>query len=377
MTYIKRVYENLNKHIKAGKVIIIYGPRRVGKTTLVKRYFDGLHLNKRYVTGDDIIISNLLSSRNLQRISEFVENLDFLVIDEAQNIKDIGMALKLIVDNFPEKKIIATGSSSFDLIRQMGEPLTGRKRVLMLLPIWQGELYKNVYNKYVLKERLEDFLIFGSYPEVLLAKSKKEKIEILREIVGSYLLKDILAFEKVRNSKKLFDLLRLLAFQVGSKVSKNELSNTLGIDSKSVERYLDLLEKSFVIKRLEPFSTNRRKTISKKGKYFFLDNGIRNAVISNFNELENRDDTGALFENFVIMERIKKNIYSDFYGNIYFWRAYRGGEVDFVEEYDGKLYGYEVKFSSKKRVSSLKEWERIKNSSLKVISTKNYLDFVI
>ena len=377
MTYIKRVYENLNKHIKAGKVLIIYGPRRVGKTTLVKRYFDGLHLNKRYVTGDDIIISNLLSSRNLQRISEFVENFDLLVIDEAQNIKDIGMALKLIVDNFPEKKIIATGSSSFDLIRQVGEPLTGRKRVLMLLPIWQGVLYKNVYNKYELKERLEDFLIFGSYPEVLLAKSKKEKIEILREIVGSYLLKDILAFEKVRNSKKLFDLLRLLAFQVGSEVSKNELSNTLGIDSKSVERYLDLLEKSFVIKRLEPFSTNRRKTISKKGKYFFLDNGIRNAVISNFNELENRDDTGALFENFVIMERIKKNIYSDFYGNIYFWRAYRGGEVDFVEEYDGKLYGYEVKFSSKRRVSSLKEWERIKNSSLKVISTKNYLDFVI
>ncbi len=376
MKYIKRKYDNLEKYLKKGKVLIIYGPRRVGKTTLVKRYYNEFNNRKRYVTGEDIIVANILSSRNLKEISEFIEEVELLIIDEAQQIKEIGTALKMMIDKFPDKKIIATGSSSFDLSQKVGEPLTGRKKTLLFLPLWQGEL-KDYYTKYELKENLEDFLLFGSYPEVITAKTNKEKIEILTELVNSYLLKDILSFDRVKSSKKLFDLLRLLSHQIGSEVSKNELSNSIGVDSKTIERYLDLLEKTFVIKRVEPYYSNKRKSISKKSKYYFLDLGVRNGVISDFNKLENRNDLGALFENFVFIERYKKNIYSGFYGNIYFWKSYRGKEVDLVEEIDGKLKGFEIKYSTRKKLKSPKDWDNLSNSSFTQISIDNYFDFIL
>ncbi len=377
MDYLKRNYDNLERFIKKGKALIIYGPRRVGKTTLVKKYYNSINLRKRYVTGDDIRVSSVLSSRNLKEITEFIDGIELLIIDEAQQIKDIGVGIKIIIDNFPQIKVIATGSSSFDLSQKIGEPLTGRKKTLLLLPIWQGELSGSYQTKFELKENLGTFMIFGAYPEIITAGSKKEKIEILMELVNSYLLKDILSFDKVKNSKKLYDLLRLLAYQIGSEVSKNELSDSIGVDAKTVERYLDLLEKSFVIKRVEPYSSNRRKSIRKKGKYFFLDLGIRNGVISNFNSLKDRNDIGALFENFVFIERYKKNIYSNFYGNIYFWKSYRGKEIDIVEEIDGKLKAYEIKYSLRKKLKVPEEWKKISKSGVKQITADNYLDFIL
>ncbi len=376
MKYIKRKYDNLEKFFKKGKVLIIYGPRRVGKTTLVEKYYKKFNKRKRYVTGDDIRVSTILSSRDLKLISEFLKDIDLLIIDEGQQIKEIGFALKMMIDKFPEKKIIATGSSSFDLSQKVGEPLTGRKRTLLLLPVWQGEL-TDYYTKYELKENLEEFLLFGSYPEVITSKTKGEKIEILTELVNSYLLKDILSFDRVKSSKKLYDLLKLLAHQIGSEVSKNELSNAIGVDSKTVERYLDLLEKTFIIKKVGPYYSNKRKTIRKKSKYYFLDLGVRNGVISDFNILENRNDIGALFENFVFIERYKKNIYSRFYGNIYFWKSYSGREIDLVEEIDGKLKGFEIKYSIRKKLKQPNDWKNLPNSTFTQISLNNYLDFVL
>ncbi len=377
MSYIKRYYDDLEKYLKKGKVLVIYGPRQVGKTTLVKRFFQRTNLKKKYITGDDIRANSILSSMDLKLLSEFVEGLELLIIDEAQYIKNIGISLKLLIDNFNSLFLIATGSSSFELSQEIGEPLTGRKRTLFLLPVWLGELRKNGLNKYDLKEKLEELMIFGTYPEVLSLKKRKEKIELLIEIVNSYLFKDILALDRVKNSRKLLELLKLLAFQIGSPVSKHELSNSIGVDIKTVERYLDLFEKSFVIKKIEPYSTNKRKIITKKAKYYFIDTGIRNGVIQNFAKLENRNDLGQLFENFVFIERLKKNIYNGFYGGMYYYREYSGKEIDYVEEIDGKLYGYEIKFSEKRKVSYPKSFLELNSSSFSIITKENYLEFVL
>ncbi len=273
-------------------------------------------------------------------------------------------------------RVIATGSSSFDLSQQIGEPLTGRKETIILYPISQKEL-SAVYNRYELKEKLEDFLVFGSYPEVVTAKIKKEKIKILTEIVDSYLLKDILALENIRSSKILLNLLKLLAFQVGNLVSVNELAVQLSVNVRTVGRYLDLLEKSFVIHSVGGFSRNPRKEITKKMKYYFIDNGIRNAIIAQFSRLEDRNDIGALWENFIYCERLKKLSYDNIYGYTYFWRTYDGKEIDLVEDRDGKLFGYEIKWSNDKKRPP-KEWkETYKNAEYKIINRDNYLEFIL
>jgi len=375
--YIKRFYEDLSEYYKNGKVLIIYGPRRVGKTTLLKTFLKNTELKYKLDSGDNIKIRLILSSQDFDKILSHVESYEIYVIDEAQQIKDIGMGLKIIVDNIPDIIVIATGSSSFELAQNIGEPLTGRKRTILLLPVSQAELL-NKFNKSELKEKLEEFLVFGSFPEVITAKTKKEKIEILNEIVGSYLLKDILSFERIKSSEKIYNLLRLLAFQVGSEVSLNELSSQLKVDIKTVERYLDLLEKSFVIKKLEPFHYNLRKSIRKKSKYYFIDNGIRNGIITQFNSIRDRDDQGKLFENFIFMERFKRNIYKGFYGRMYFWRSYSGKEIDIVEEQDGKYSAFEIKYSSEKKLKLPNEWtESFPETSFKVINKKNYLDFLL
>ena len=287
------------------------------------------------------------------------------------------MGLKIIVDQIDNIYVIATGSSSFELSQQIGEPLTGRKKTLILYPLSQKEL-KLKYSDYELKEKLNEYLVFGSYPEIITAQHKKEKIEILTEIANSYLLKDILALEKVKSPQLLLKLLQLLAFQLGHQVSLNELANKLNINIRTIERYLDLLEKGFVIKRLGGFSRNLRKEVTEKSKYYFYDNGIRNAIIGQFNKIEDRDDVGALFENFVFMERIKKCAYDQAYRNFYYWRTYDGKEIDLIEEYDGKLFGYEFKWSENKKVSVPKDWiTAYKNTEFKIINRKNYLDFVL
>ena len=372
---LKRFY-NLDKLIKKGKVLILYGPRRVGKTTLVNDFLSKTNLKYKLDSGDNIRVQQILSSQDFDKILDYTSGYQLLAIDEAQQISNIGMGLKILVDQNPNLIIIATGSSSFDLSQKVGEPLTGRKKIIILYPFSQLELL-DIYNKYELKEKLENFLIFGSYPDVVLAKNRNEKIEFLEELVNSYLLKDILTLEKIKSSQQLLDLLKLIAFQVGSLVSLNELAKQIKLDVKTVARYLDILEKSFIIKKVTGFSRNLRKEIVKKSKYYFLDNGIRNAVISQFNKLTDRNDVGFLFENFMFSERLKNNAYKNKFGSIYFWRTYDGQEIDLIEERDGNLIGFEFKWSSKSKEKTPKDWKmNYPDASYKIINKENYLKFL-
>ena len=372
---LKRFYD-LEKLIKPGKVLVIYGPRQVGKTTLLEKYLSATKYKYRIESGESIRIRQLLGSQDFELLDQYAEGYELIAVDEAQNIQGVGKGLKILVDRNKKLRIIVTGSSSFEISKNIGEPLTGRKRTVVLYPIAQIELLKQ-FSRFDISEKLEEYLVYGSYPEVLTAKSKSAKVEILNELVDSYLFKDILAFERVRNSKKLFDLLKLLAFQIGSEVSLNELATQLKIDVKTVDRYLDLLEKTFVIKKLSSFGKNLRNEVTTKSKYYFLDTGIRNAIISQFAKINLRDDTGKLFENFIIMERIKSNHYRKRIGQMYFWRNYQNKEIDLIEERNGKLFAYEIKWSEKRKVKKPKEFiENYKNSTFKVINRKNYLDFV-
>lgn len=256
--------------------------------------------------------------------------------------------------------------------------MTGRKTTLTLYPISQLELLNEYKNRFDLKQNLEEFLIFGSYPQVVTAKSREEKIRVIEELVNSYLLKDVLALEKIKRPKILLDLLKLLAFQIGNEVSLNELSGSLGIDVKTVSRYLDLLEKTFVTVRIGGFSRNLQSEVISKAKYFFLDNGIRNGVIAQYNSLENRNDIGQLWENFIMTERIKKKAYKGIYGQSFFWRTYEQREIDLIEERDGKLYPYEFKWSTKYEILPPKEWmiSYPQSEQFTVITPDNYLEFI-
>ena len=372
-----RFYDNLSSYLKPNKVLFIFGSRQAGKTTLLKKFLSENKDKFRYKldSGDDINLHAVLGSSDFKKIIEYAKGYDLIAIDEAQRIKGIGQGLKIMVDQVPNLKIIVTGSSSFELAGQIGEPLTGRKITLALYPLSQIEM-GNIYNDYELKSRLDDYLIYGAYPEVLTNEFINDKKRILEELVGSYLLKDILELEKVKSSKLLLDLLRLLAFQIGSEVSLSELGKQLGIEGKTVARYLDLFEKSFVIINIRGFSRNLRKEITKKSKYYFLDNGIRNAIIANFNPLEIRDDIGKLWENFLVVERIKKQSYHQIYSNNYFWRTWNQKEIDWVEERDGKLFGYEFKWKSKPLKAAAAWTENYPDASLEIIDKENYLEFV-
>jgi len=373
---IPRIYDDLNKYLKKGKVLVIFGPRQIGKTTLLKNFLSKTDLKYRYDTGEDFRISQIFSSDNPDIISEYASGYELVVIDEAQKIPNIGVGLKILIDNNPNLMVIATGSSSFDLAGNVGEPLTGRKRTLTMFPISQLELSMTL-NRYELKEKLEEFLIFGSYPEVITADSKEEKAQILNELAHSYLLKDIIAFDRIKNSRVIFDLLRMLAFQTGSEVSLSEIGKKIGIDGKTVGRYIDILEKSFVIFSLSGFSRNLRKEIVKKNKYYFYDNGIRNALISNLNPLDIRNDKGQLWENFLFNERLRKNSYTGIMHNSFFWRTWDQKEIDLVEEREGKLFGYEFKFGSKTPKAPDLWTETYPEAEFEIINRKNYLDFIL
>jgi len=372
---LERFYK-LDRYIHPNKVLILYGPRRVGKTTLLTNFLKKTPLKYRLDSGDNIRIQQVLSSQDFKLIKEYAEGYELIAIDEAQEIPNIGKGLKILVDEMPNLTVIATGSSSFHISQQTGEPLTGRKNTLTLFPFAQLEL-KQMFNSFELKEKLSDFLIFGSYPDVVLAKTRMEKIDILKELVNSYLLKDILAHESLKGPDVLFNLLKLLAFQVGQLVSLNELATQLHIDVKTVDRYLDILQKSFVIYKLSGFSKNLRKEITSKAKYYFLDNGIRNGIILQFNDLESRNDKGLLFENFIATERIKKYTYENFYGEHYFWRTYDGQEIDFIDTINNSIKAFECKVSSNKNVSAPSQWmKNYPKSVFQVISTENYLSYI-
>jgi len=375
LVMLPRFYSSIKDLIPKNKVLIIYGSRRVGKTTLLNKLLKSTKLKYKIDSGDNIRINEILSSGDFSLLSEYVEGFDLVAIDEAQEIKNVGKGLKILVDNHPNLKMIATGSSSFDLSQKIGEPLTGRKKVIKLFPFAQGELLNN-FSSFDLKTNLHDYLIFGSYPEIIISSSKQEKTEILDELVGSYLLKDILSLENIRNPKVLFNLLKLLSFQVGNLVSINELAKQLHIDGKTVSRYLDLLEKTFIIFKIGAFSSNLRKEISKKNKFYFFDNGIRNGIIMQFSPIDMRNDIGQLWENFMVSELYKKNSYLKLFNQMYFWRNYNGQEIDLLFEKNGHLEALEFKWKKEQGKLPKDFINKYGNVNYTVINQFNYLNYL-
>lgn len=374
---INRVYQDLETYIEAGKVLIMYGPRQVGKTTLLMEYLQTTPWKYKWDTGDNIRTRETMQSEDPIRISEYVAGYDLLVIDEAQQIPGIGQGLKILIDANPKLRVIATGSSSFELAAQVGEPLVGRKITLTLFPLSQIELL-SVWNRYELREQLGQFLVFGSYPEIITETDQKKKIKKLEELASSYLFKDILSFEKIQNSQVLQQLVKLLAWQIGSQVSANELARALGIDAKTVQKYIDLLEKSFIIFRLGGYSKNLRNEVVRKQKYYFYDVGIRNAVIAQFNPIADRNDIGQLWENFIVVERLKKRSYQSIIANMYYWRTYDGQEIDLVEERSGALFAFECKWSDRKQARPPKSWlESYPEQEFTVVTQSNYFDIIL
>ena len=344
------------------------------KTTLIKNIINELPYKTLAIDAEEEKFNDILSSKNLNKISELINGFELLFIDEAQKIKDIGTNLKLIIDHL-NIKIIATGSSSFDLANTLSEPLTGRKWTYLLYPIAYLEL-NNLQTKFKLNDQLEQRLIWGSYPEIFNFNNYKDKKKYLTELSNNYLYKDILHIATIKNSDKIRRLLKLLAYQIGSTVSLNELGNNLDMDKKTVAKYIDLLEKSFVIFRLTGFSKNLRKEITKNDKIYFYDLGVRNILINNLNDLADRNDVGQLWENFLMVERKKRNEYFVDLPSGYFWRTYTGAEIDYIEETGGKLKGFEFKYKDKK-IKAPKTWlETYKNSSFKTITPANYLEFI-
>jgi len=366
----------ISKIKSSDKGIIIYGARQVGKTTLVDDVIKNLGLKTLTVNADQSKYVNIFSQRDLNRMKDFVEGYELLFIDEAQRIPEIGINLKLILDNFKNLKVVVTGSSSLDLASKISEPLTGRAWTYKLYPISFYEI-STFKNKFELKDQIEERLIYGSYPEVFSLTGESNKREYLQNLTDAYLYKDLLELGDVRNSHKIRDLLKLLAFQVGSEVSLSELGNNLGMGKDTVSRYVDLLEKSYIIFRLEGFRRNLRKEVTKMDKIFFYDLGIRNMLIDNLKPLKERNDVGQLWENFLISERIKYLSYSQIYASNYFWRLYTGAELDYVEEAGGELTGYEFKFGGKVAKAPLGWKTAYPDSKFKCINRDNFLEFII
>lgn len=349
------------------KAIVLLGPRQVGKTTLIQKLVEGKKV--LFLNGDNPQTRLTFANANFAFLLNTVADYDVVVIDEAQRIKNIGLTIKMLVDANLQKQFILTGSSSLDLGNEINEPLTGRKWEHQLFPLSWNEI-KNHYTFANAYERLEEFLIYGMYPEVV-TETKKQKI--LLHLAGSYLYKDILELVNIKKPDLLMKLLNALALQLGSEVSYNELSKILGVDRMTVVNYIDLLEKSYVIFRLHPYSSNQRNEITSKPKIYFYDNGIRNAIIGQFNPLQNRQDLGALFENFFISERMKKLSYEGFYGKTHYWRNTQQAEIDFLEIIENEISAYEIKYNSNKKVNFTKSFtEKYHPKNTFVINKDNF-----
>lgn len=367
--------QKIEDAISPKRALIVYGPRRIGKTTLTQQYFKNLDPKQSlYVVGDDLRLQELFNSLDRDAILDWANFYHNIIIDEAQYISKIGSAVKMIIDAFPEKNIILTGSSSFELSQQTGEPLTGRHYTITLLPIMQQEINKSNFD---LKNNLEQYLIYGLYPEIVLATDVENKKRILSELISSYLLKDILVLDKIKSSQTLIDILRALAFQIGNEVSYAEIARLVGRDIKTVQRYIDILEKTFIIKKISAYSTNLRNEISKKNKFYFYDLGMRNAIINQFNNIVERNDIGGLWENFVFMEFYKKSLAENKYENFYFWRTTNGQEIDIIVEKDGKLKAFECKYSQNKNVDFSAFLSNYPRAEVQTIHKENYLDFLL
>ena len=358
------------------KILILYGPRQVGKTTLVKQLLAGSGLRQLHINADEARYLDVLASRDLNQLKLLVEGYDLLFIDEAQRVPDIGLNLKILHDGLPALKIIVTGSSSFELANRTQEPLTGRTWTYTLYPIATTELRAH-HNQFELRELLEPQLLYGGYPEVFGLANQQDKAQYLRELSTAYLYRDILEMANLRYPDKLRKLLRLLALQVGSAVSLNELGNSLQISKDTVATYLDLLEKAFVVFRLSGFSRNLRKEVVKMDKVYFYDLGVRNAILNNFSPLLTRTDVGAMWENFLVVERRKRNAYLSYPALPYYWRTYTGAELDYVEDADGQLAGYEFKWSRKALTPPASWLDTYPTATYNGINRESYLDFVL
>lgn len=360
-----------------GKAIVIVGARQTGKTTLALDSITSFVKTTQHFNCDDPTDREVLAHKDLAFLKKTVGTKKIIFIDEAQKVDNIGQTIKLLVDYYKTKKqIILTGSSSFNLLSSVHETLTGRKKIYTLYPLSFEEMYPQ--RDYLdLRKHLEEILIYGTYPEVAHSSSFDEKRALLKEITESYLFKDILEFQKIKNPLLLRNLVKALALQIGSEVSYAELANLLGVDKNTIERYIDLLEKNFVIFRLSPYTNNKRREIAKMKKIYFFDNGIRNAMINNFNLLDSRNDVGALWEQCMITERMKFREYHRVYSDQYFWRTYDGSEIDLVEEREGKLFGYEFKWTPRSTHTRIPQgWKEYANSSYTEISRDTMDEFV-
>lgn len=348
MKYLVRdLSDNIVRKLQSNKVVIVFGARRVGKTVLVKEILEKVKEPVLSLNGEDIHVHDKLAIRSVENYRQILGSYKLLYIDEAQKISEIGLKLKLMIDEIKDLRVIISGSSSFGIHKDAGEPLTGRKYTFNLFALSEHE-FDQIENKITKIDKVRERLIYGNYPELIHLPDREDKIDYLNEMVSSYLLKDILVYENIKNSQKIFNLLRLIAFQIGGEVSLQELGNQLWISKNTVEKYLDLLSKVFILHKVEGFSRNLRKEITKNSRWYFLDNGVRNAVIANFNPIESRNDIGALWDNYMISERLKFQEYKRLSSNNYFWRTYDQQEVDWVEERDGSLFGYEFKWKESK-----------------------------
>ncbi|MCX6273024.1 MAG: ATP-binding protein [Bacteroidetes bacterium] len=374
LLYSRYVGDQIKSWLYKGKVIILYGARQVGKTTLVKEIMKDIH-GSLYLNCETNQVHEILESRNMERIYTYIGNAKLVVFDEAQKIKEIGLVLKLIHDTWPEIQCIATGSSSFDLLNELSEPLTGRNIKLMLYPLSFSELKKNSHVS-VLDERLEGMLRYGMYPDVV-DRPESEKIVILEELASDYLFRDAFRFENLKHPETLNKLLQALALQLGNEVSLREVSRLLKASVDTIQHYLAILERSFILFRISSFSRNLRKELAKSQKFYFFDLGLRNSLIRNFNILSNRNDTGALWENFCIVERIKANQMNQRKANLYFWRTYDQKEIDLIEETQGKLFAFEFKYNPEAKIKKPLEFlQTYPESEFQVIHRENYYSFI-
>jgi hypothetical protein len=371
MNYERTIYTKLRENIGKKPILVLYGARQVGKTTLIKNVLK--EFNKTlYLQGDDPKDAVLLEHRSADELGALVAGYDLVVIDEAQRVKDIGTTLKLIADNVADAKVIASGSSSFELANKLNEPLTGRNRKFYLYPLSIKELIA-AYGKLNITKELESYITFGTYPKIVAAESIEEKAVLIRELANDYLFKDLFMFGDIRNSFAFEKLIKLLALRVGSEISYVELAKEVGVSRDTILNYVALLEQAFIVFRLTPLYTNKTKEINKSHKIYFYDVGIRNAILGNMDPLELRGDKGALFENFFIAEKIKEREYAGRTGSIHFWKSRGGSEVDFVEVDGDIMKAYECKW--KEKASAPKAWSLMyPEASFEYVNTNTVIE---
>lgn len=374
MVYARTIQAKIEENLFRGKIIIVYGARRTGKTTLSKILLEKYPEKSKYINCELLQNQQALNTTNSEQLKDFFGDAKFVVLDEAQEIVSIGKVLKILVDTFPDIQILATGSSSFDLAQKISEPLTGRTREYTLYPLSIEEIISH-HGAIFEHAKFENILRFGLYPSVF-NKSEDEMKEELRDIASKYLYKDILKFKELKRSDLVINLLQAVALQAGNKVSYHELATLLKENHHTVRNYLELLEKCFVIFRLRSFSRNLRKEIGKSFKVYFYDIGIRNSLINNFNPLHIRSDVGALWENFCIVERMKRNHNNRLFPNIYFWRTYDQKEIDYIEEAEGNLTGFEFKWEKETFNKPQEFLTTYPNSSVTLVNKNNYRKFL-